>query len=109
MKLLISKQHGAWAMLAVPFVAGIGASHPVWLHLPLFLGWFFLYMASYPLLLAVKSPNKSGEYIRWTSIYSAAAILFLLFPVWLRPALIWFGAAMIPFVAVNFYFAKQKK
>ncbi|WCK55490.1 YwiC-like family protein [Aneurinibacillus sp. Ricciae_BoGa-3] len=109
MKLLMPKQHGAWAMIAVPFLAGIGASHAVWLHIPLFLGWLSLYLASYPLLLAVKSVNKSGEYARWTAIYSAAALVFLLPPIWSRPALIWFGVAMIPFLAINFSFAKHKK
>lgn len=38
MKALIPKQHGAWAMLLIPFLLGMVKGGPVIWHIPLFLG-----------------------------------------------------------------------
>ncbi|EZP78790.1 hypothetical protein H839_02941 [Parageobacillus genomosp. 1] len=46
-KWIVPKQHGAWAMLIVPFLLGAYAGGFTWLHVPLFVGWFFLYLATY--------------------------------------------------------------
>ncbi|ANF38517.1 membrane protein [Bacillus sp. CN2] len=42
MKAMIPKQHGAWAMLLIPFLLGMVKGGPVFWHIPLFLGWLFL-------------------------------------------------------------------
>lgn len=67
MKALIPKQHGAWAMLLIPFLLGMIKGGPVFWHIPLFLGWLFLYLAVYPITLALKrsrsNPIKSGYII----------------------------------------------
>lgn len=56
MKLIIPKQHGAWGMLLIPFVLGILTGKWTWYHIPLFLACFFVYLATYPLLMYVKQP-----------------------------------------------------
>lgn len=48
MKLLISNQHGAIVMALVPFIYGMLLANPVWAHLFLLLGWFSLYLMTYP-------------------------------------------------------------
>lgn len=42
MKALIPKQHGAWAMLLIPFCLGTVKGGAVLWHIPLFLGWLFI-------------------------------------------------------------------
>ncbi|WP_027414805.1 YwiC-like family protein [Aneurinibacillus terranovensis] len=108
MKPIIPKQHGAWAMLTVPFLVGMAAGGAKWIHIPLFLGCFFLYLASYPLLLAVKNRRRAAEYIKWIFIYGILGAAFLILPVYDSPNLMWFGIIVLPLFFVNFYYAKQK-
>ncbi|WP_134704028.1 YwiC-like family protein [Ammoniphilus sp. YIM 78166] len=108
MKLLMPKQHGAWAMLIIPFALGVTAGNPTWLHLPLFIGWLLLYLASYPLLLAVKGKNI-GYYVKWATIYMGLALIALALPILQVKELIAFGVAMIPFLLINSYFSKANQ
>jgi hypothetical protein len=61
-KWIVPKQHGAWAMLMIPFLLGAYAGGFAWLHAQLFVGWLFLYLATYPLLMAVKSKRCLFSY-----------------------------------------------
>jgi hypothetical protein len=106
--MVIPKQHGAWAMLIIPFLLGMDAGTFTWLHIPLFVGWFFLYLATY-LFLAVVKKQADAEKKKWFIIYSVAALIALIFPVLSNWRIIYFGLAMIPFFLVNLYFAKIKK
>lgn len=108
MKWLVPKQHGAWAMLMLPFALGIAAGQPSWLHLPLFIGWLLLYFATYPLLMAVKGKNKR-YYLKWLAIYMSMAAVTLVIPLHSVWQFMFFGLAMLPFLAVNAYFAKMNK
>lgn len=54
MKLVIPKQHGAWAMLIIPFLLSVILGKPNMYHIPLFLAWFFIYLATYPFLMYIK-------------------------------------------------------
>lgn len=106
MKLFMPKQHGAWAMLIIPFWLGVVASEFVWQHIPFFLGWMLLYLATYPMLLLFK--RKKVEFHRkWTLIYLIPALVLLLFPLLLRPSIVFFGLAMLPFFAINAYFSSK--
>lgn len=107
MKLFLPKQHGAWAMLIIPFWLGVAASGFQWKHIPFFMGWLLLYLATYPMLLLFKG-KKISFYRKWTLIYSIPALLFLLIPLWARPVIIVFGFAMIPFFLLNAYFSWKK-
>ncbi len=57
MKLLISNQHGAIVMALLPFIYGMLLANPVWAHMFLLLGWFSLYLMTYPFLNLFKGKN----------------------------------------------------
>jgi hypothetical protein len=105
--LLIPKQHGAWAMLTIPFLLEAYAGGVSWLHIPLFLGWLFLYLATYPLLMAMKTKRKD-EYVPWFYRYLSFAVVMLLIPLFSHMTLLYFGIAMVPFFLTNLYYAKKK-
>lgn len=50
MKKYIPNQHGAWAMLVLPFLFGVAASRGQLIHIPLFVCWLLIYLFSFPLL-----------------------------------------------------------
>ena len=51
----IPPQHGAWAMLLVPWLAGVLTAGFRWVHLPLLGAWLAGYLASYYVFQAVKT------------------------------------------------------
>lgn len=108
MKLVLPKQHGAWAMLLIPFLLGVVKAGPSMIHIPLFLGWFLLYLATYPILMVVKNKKRSFH-IKWSLYYFVPAVLFLLVSVVLKFSLIYFGLSMLPFFVLNIYYAKKKQ
>ncbi|MDZ5470317.1 YwiC-like family protein [Bacillus sp. 31A1R] len=106
MKLFLPKQHGAWAMLFIPFWLGGFSGGLIWQHVPFFFGWLLLYLATYPaLLLFKKKKNKASLYTKWTIIYMVPALLLLLVPLVTRPTIIYFGFVMIPFFILNAYYS----
>jgi len=107
LKLFLPKQHGAWAMLIIPFWLGAAASDVVWQHIPFFIGWLLLYLATYPMLFLFKKKNIP-YYRKWTILYLIPALCFLTFPLVRTPSIIFFGLGMIPFFAVNAYFSSKK-
>jgi hypothetical protein len=106
MKLFIPKQHGAWAMLIIPFWLGVVAAGFMWQHIPFFVGWLLLYLATYPMLLLFKG-KKIPFYTKWTLIYLIPALVFLMIPLWTRPSIIIFGFMMLPLFFINGYFSKK--
>jgi hypothetical protein len=106
-KLFIPKQHGAWAMLIIPFWLGAAATGIVWQHIPFFLGWLLLYLATYPMLFLFKKKNIPF-YRKWTIIYIVPALAFLMVPLFTMPSIVSFGLAMLPFFTVNAYFSSKK-
>ncbi|WP_286231244.1 YwiC-like family protein [Neobacillus mesonae] len=103
MKLFLPKQHGAWAMLIIPFWLGVFNGGFLWQHIPFFLGWLLLYLATYPMLLIFKK-KKVPYYIKWTFIYMLPALLLLIIPLMERPSIYFFGLLMIPFFIINAYY-----
>jgi hypothetical protein len=108
MKLFMPKQHGAWAMLIIPFWLGAAASGIVWQHIPFFIGWLLLYLATYPMLLMFKK-KKIPFYRKWTLIYIVPALGFLMVPLFTTPTIIYFGFSMVPFFLINAYFSSMNK
>lgn len=105
MKMLIPKQHGAWAMLVIPFLLGVIGGGMHLRHIPLFAGWLFLYLAAFPVTMMVKK-KKTAFYQKWAAVYSIPALLFLLAAVWTLPVLAWVGMSLFPLFLVNLYYAK---
>ncbi|ABO49168.1 conserved hypothetical protein [Desulforamulus reducens MI-1] len=109
MKIVLPKEHGAWAMMLAPFVIGATIHGLKWLHLPLFMGWVFLYLLSYPLLMVIRNAGNYSLYGKWLFIYGVLAAVCLTIPLYYYPELMILGALMIPFFIVNVYFAKSKQ
>jgi hypothetical protein len=108
MQLFLPKQHGAWAMLIIPFWLGVASSGFLWEHIPFFFGWLLLYLATYPLLLIFKR-KKIPFYSKWAAIYFVPAVSLLLIVLLSRPSMIYFGLVMIPFFFVNAYFSGKNQ
>ncbi|MCA1031043.1 YwiC-like family protein [Bacillus timonensis] len=107
MKLVIPKQHGAWAMLILPFLLGMLMGDATLLHIPLLIGWLFLYLATYPLIM-VFTNKKGNNYKKWASIYLLLSSIFIVITLVYKFELIYFGLMMLPFFVVNLYYAKKK-
>ncbi|MCM3663006.1 YwiC-like family protein [Mesobacillus subterraneus] len=108
MKLFMPKQHGAWAMLIIPFWLGAAASEMIWQHVPFFIGWLLLYLGTYPLLLMFKR-KKIPFYRKWAFIYMIPALVFLMVPLLTTPSIVYFGFSMVPFFMLNAYFSAKNK
>jgi len=108
MKPLLPKQHGAWAMLILPFALGIEAGRPTWFHIPLFIGWVLLYLATFPVLMGIKRKNVA-PYLPSFILFIIPALLLLSIPIWKEWRLIMFGLLMVPFFLVNVYFARKNR
>ncbi|MEH7073708.1 YwiC-like family protein [Neobacillus drentensis] len=108
MKLFLPKQHGAWAMLIIPFWLGVIEGGFMWKHIPFFIGWLLLYLATYPMLLLFKR-KKIPFYTKWTLIYLLPSLLLLIIPLLERPSIIYFGFLMLPFFMINAYFTSKNQ
>jgi hypothetical protein len=97
-------QHGAWAILGVPFAAGLlpGAR---WVHLPLLIAWIAGYLASYFALLAVKTGRLRRVRARLLA-YGSVALAAGAIVVWQAPRVLWFAPAFAVLAAVNVVFAR---
>lgn len=107
MRSYIPNQHGAWAMLVLPFLFGLTASQALWLHIPLFLCWLLLYLFSFPLLQWVKT-KRPDRYRKPIILYASLLLPFMVYMVVSVPALIWFALPLIPLFCVNVFYAKNK-
>jgi len=104
----IPNQHGAWAMLVIPFLLGMFAADAKLLHLLLFAGWLLVYLFTFPLLQGIRT-RKWRIYGKPLLFYGCLLLpvgagLLLLHPALLR-MLPWF----IPLFLVNCYYAKRNK
>ncbi|TEA81604.1 YwiC-like family protein [Bacillus thuringiensis] len=107
MKLVIPKQHGAWAMLVIPFLLSVILGKPTIYHIPLFLAWFFIYLATYPFLTYIKQRRKK-EFLQVAIIYFIIAFLFGMISLLYEWRILLFVIVMIPLFIVNMYYARQK-
>ncbi|MDY7220741.1 YwiC-like family protein [Halalkalibacterium halodurans] len=106
MNMLIPKQHGAWAMLVIPYVLGMVKGGVVWWHLPLAVGWLFLYLVAYPLTMLVKK-RQMDVYKKWAVRYGVVAACFLLPVVWMYPPLLLLGSLLFPLFLVMMMYARK--
>lgn len=73
-RLVLPREHGAWAMFAAPLLIGIGVAAKLSVDIFLFAivaaGFFLL---RYPLMLAIKSrsPQARADALKWSAIYGA--------------------------------------
>lgn len=106
----IPDQHGAWAMLVVPFLAGtLLAPHPGREHVPLLAAWLLGYAAVFHgqqwLRLHARGLRSARRHTRPALVLggacAAAALPLAVRHPWLLPA----AAAAAPFLAVNTWYA----
>ncbi|PHA58655.1 hypothetical protein COF07_09890 [Bacillus wiedmannii] len=107
MKLIIPKQHGAWGMLLIPFILGILIGKGTWYHIPLFLAWLFVYLATYPLLMYVKQPRKQ-HYLHSFFLYFSVACVCAIIALIYEWRIMFFSIIMLPCFFVNIYFSRKK-
>lgn len=107
----IPNQHGAWAMLIVPFLFGMLASTPGAIHGLLFVCWLLIYLFMFPLLQWVRmgKAKAAPRYRKPLLLYGALLVPAALMLVLLRPEVLALALGFIPLFAVNALYAKQKR
>ncbi|MEV6203785.1 YwiC-like family protein [Streptomyces sp. NPDC051771] len=111
----IPNQHGAWAMLAVPYLAGVLIGSPNWLQLPLFLAWLLGYCAVFHveqwvrLRRASRNPRAAARHRRPALVFGSAALACGLPLLSVAPWLAVAAALAAPFLAVNVHYARRNR
>ncbi|WP_232695870.1 YwiC-like family protein [Brevibacillus daliensis] len=106
--IVIPHEHGGWSMVSVPFLIGMFAGHPQWMHLPLFLAWLFLYLMSYPLLQAMKRNSNREHLLRWAVIYGLLAGICLIPTLLSFPSLLTFGPFLLVLLLITLWHVTHK-
>jgi hypothetical protein len=104
----IPPQHGAWAMLLVPWLAGVLTAGFRWVHLPLLGAWLAGYLASYYVFQAVKT-RRFGRFRAQLVAYGVPTILLGGLVLALRPAVLWYAPAYAALLAVNAGYALRHR
>ncbi|MCX5385514.1 YwiC-like family protein [Streptomyces sp. NBC_00083] len=111
----LPNQHGAWAMLAVPFLAGTFLGDPRWAQLPLFATWLLGYLAVHHgqqwlrLTRISRNPRAPRRHVRPALCFGAGAAVCGV-PLAARHSWLLLAAACaVPFVAVNFLYAYRNR
>ncbi len=100
-------QHGAWAMLLLPWLVGVLGAGFRWLHIPLLVAWLTGYLASYYALLAVKT-RRLSRFTAQLWVYVPPTVLLGALVVALRPSVLWYAPAYGALLAVNVAYAARR-
>jgi hypothetical protein len=103
----VPPQHGAWAMLLVPYLAGLITTGVSWVQLPLLLAWLGGYPLSYFALLAVKTRRPArvrAQLLVYGGVTAASGLTVLV----ARPRLLFFAPVFAAVLAVNGFFARAR-
>jgi hypothetical protein len=101
-------QHGAWAMLAVPYLAGVLTAGFAWPDVPLLGAWLAGYLLSYYVFQAVKA-RRAGRYRAQLVLYTAVAAPLTVLVVAARPQVLWYAPAYAVLLAVNTWYAWRRR
>jgi hypothetical protein len=101
-------QHGAWAMLAVPYLAGLIAAGDRWPDLPLAGGWVAGYLFSYFVFQAVKT-RRPGRYRTQLVVYGGVAAVLTAVLAAARPSVLWYAPGYAGLFAVNAWYAARRR
>lgn len=100
-------QHGAWAMLLLPWLTGTIIAGFRWLDIPLLVAWLTGYLLSYYALLAVKTRRPSRVRTQlW--VYATPTVVLGGLVLALRPAVLWYAPAYAVLLAVNVAYAARR-
>lgn len=100
-------QHGAWAMLLVPYLLGVLSAGWSWVQLPLLVAWLGGYLLSYYVFVALKA-RRLSRVLAQVLVYSAIAVPAGLLVVALRPGLLAFAPVYAVLFAVNAWYAWRR-
>jgi hypothetical protein len=103
----VPNQHGAWAMLVIPFLFGMFASGSVWIHALLFCCWLLAYLFSYPFLQWVRTQKRI--YVKPALVYAALLIPAATALILLNPGLARWGLLLLLPLIVNVYYARRNR
>ncbi|OWR32629.1 hypothetical protein CDO73_03240 [Saccharibacillus sp. O23] len=103
----IPNQHGAWAMLLLPFLLGMSAVGPALVHIPLFLCWLTMYLFSFPVLQWIKT-GKKERYLKPALLYGLMLVPLAAIVALSEPKLIGYGALLLIVFAIPARYAKAK-
>jgi len=103
----IPPQHGAWAMLLLPWLAGTLLAGFRWVHVPLLIAWLTGYLASYYGLLAVKT-RRPARVRAQLVVYGLPTVLIGAVLLVLMPRLLWYAPAYAVLLAVNVRYAARR-
>lgn len=104
----IPPQHGAWAMLLLPYLAGLAVTSWRWPHAPLLGAWITGYLLSYYVMQAVKT--RRARRVRGQLIWYGALTAALAAPVVAaRPAVLLYAPAYALLLAVNAGYAWRRR
>jgi hypothetical protein len=101
----VPPQHGAWAMLLLPYLAGLLAAGFRWPDLPLLGAWLSGYLLSYFALLTVKT-RRLREPVLW---YAPATVILTAVVVVARPRVLIFAPVFAALLAVNAWHAVRRR
>lgn len=104
----IPNQHGAWAMLILPFLFGMFLASPVWQHALLFLDWLLAYLFTYSFLQWLRTKKKM-IYGKPMIVYGILIILFGFLLFLFTPSVVRWVPFFIPLFFVNCYYAKRNQ
>ncbi|GAA0711861.1 YwiC-like family protein [Dactylosporangium roseum] len=103
----VPPQHGAWAMLLLPWLAGVLTVGFRWPHLPLLVAWLSGYLLSYYLLLAVKT-RRPERFRGQLTVYAIPTVLLGGLVVAAVPSLLWYAPCYALLLAVNVGYAARR-
>jgi hypothetical protein len=104
----IPPQHGAWAMLLVPWLTGVLIAGFQWVHLPLPGAWLTGYLLSYYVLQAVKT-GRLSRFRPQLLLYGPVTAALGLLVVAARPPVLVYAPAYALLLAVNAHHARRRR
>ncbi|WP_414043782.1 YwiC-like family protein [Macrococcus animalis] len=108
MKFKKPNQHGAWAMIIMPVLFGMFASSFNIYQLLFFVAWFMIFFFIDNLLFYVKQRKKNFGYIKGSLLFLSIATILLIPVIFYDYRVLFLFLAMLPFGAINLYFASKR-
>lgn len=108
MAAFVPPEHGAWAMLLVPFLLGTFAADPTWVSWVLLVAWLAVYGATYYAMRWYRTRHlrHRGRRFRGPALgYAAVLLVTGAVVVWEQPWLLLAACLFIPFEAVTALYA----
>lgn len=101
-------QHGAWAMLLLPYAVGVVLVGPHWPQVPLLGAWLAGYLLSYYAFQAIKSrrPRRFADQLLAYGLVTTPLALIVLFA---RPTVLWYAPVYAVLLTVNAGYAWRRR